>query len=82
MIKGLITKECGKGSVLFATGDNILFHGKMSVGFVASLLDTYHERTTLTASAGVGRTPYQASVALRLANGEGGGAVKVIVLEE
>ncbi|MCA1601087.1 MAG: mCpol domain-containing protein [Acidobacteria bacterium] len=81
-IKDLITKKCGKGSVLFATGDNILFYGKVSAGFVTSLLDAYHERTNLTASAGVGRTPYQASVALKLAKGDGGGTVKVIVLEE
>lgn len=82
VIENLIVEKCGKESILFATGDNILFYGKISFDFVTALLDKYHEKMGLTASAGIGRTPFQASVALSLAKGEGGGNVKAVVLDE
>ncbi|MER7168739.1 mCpol domain-containing protein [Micromonospora sp. NPDC000207] len=71
-----------EGSILFACGDNILFRGQVSYDFVESLLSIYRQETGLSASAGIGRTPYQASVALSLAKGEGGGAIKAISLTE
>lgn len=78
----IVKKKYGKDSVLFACGDNILFRGEVSLEFVKSLLALYSRRTRLSASAGVGRTPYQASLALSLAKGEGGGAVKVVTLAD
>jgi len=77
-----IVARCGKKSILFATGDNILFSGKISASFIRSLLSTYQQKTQLTASAGIGRTPHQAAIALSLAKAEGGGTMKVITIAD
>ncbi|MGH3939417.1 MAG: mCpol domain-containing protein [Pseudonocardiaceae bacterium] len=79
-IKKLVHNECGSESVLFASGDNILFRGCISIDFIAELLNVYSRTTQLTASVGLGRTPYQASIALSLAKGEGGGTMKIVTL--
>jgi len=81
-MKKSIKTKCRNASILFASGDNLLFHGEASFELVESLLDLYTRITGLSASAGAGRTPYQASVALSLAKGEGGGIVKVITVAD
>lgn len=80
-IREKVASELGKQNILFAKGDNILFHGTVTSDLVTDLLDMYLQKTKLTASAGIGRTPYQASIALRLAKGEGGGAMKIIEMK-
>ncbi|GAA0543949.1 mCpol domain-containing protein [Actinomadura livida] len=77
-----VKETCSKDSVLFATGDNVLFRGRVSPRFVRALLDIYRKHTGLTASAGIGRTPQQASFALSLAKAEAGGAMKIVTIAD
>ncbi|MDT3440475.1 mCpol domain-containing protein [Pseudofrankia sp. BMG5.37] len=81
-VRAAVKKKYGKDSVVFCSGDNILFRvkGRVIRSDILDLLSKYHDMTQLTASAGVGRTPYQASIGLRLAKAEGGGAVKMVSL--
>jgi len=81
-VREKVASELGKQTILFAKGDNILFHGTVTSDLVTDLLNMYLQKTKLTASAGIGRTPYQASIALRLAKGEGGGAMKIIEMKD
>jgi hypothetical protein len=67
-IEGLFAQK----SIIFATGDDILFKGHFDEKAVQTMQQMYQEITSLTCSIGYGRSFYEVYLALKIAKAEPG----------
>nr|BBH94955.1 hypothetical protein KTA_31540 [Thermogemmatispora argillosa] len=72
-IKRLI--KCNDGDIVFCSGDSILFLGNFEDEWCRWILQRFAELTGCTASMGVGESPQEAYLGLKLAKAVGGGAL-------
>lgn len=69
-VKELVELE--NGDVIFYGGDSILFSGDFDEGFASIILELFKNETGRTASIGIGESPHETYLGLKLAKSYGG----------
>lgn len=69
-IENQVEKDDGK--VIFSGGDSILFYGNFDLDYAKNILIQFNSDTGRTASVGIGDTPSDTYLGLKLAKARGG----------
>ncbi|HNN27268.1 MAG TPA: mCpol domain-containing protein [Chitinophagales bacterium] len=64
--------ESNSGDVIFYGGDSILFSGSFDEIFAQKIIDIFRSETNRTASVGIGNSPHETYLGLKLAKSYGG----------
>lgn len=64
--------ESKSGDVIFCGGDSILFSGRFDEKFAQNIIDIFSNETKRTASVGIGNSPHETYLGLKLAKSYGG----------
>jgi len=72
-IKERVLKKAG--IIIICAGDSIMFQGGFDDDWCKSILQQFQISTGRTASMGIGKTPINAYLALKLAKADGGGKI-------